>query len=157
MWLLGRLTPDYKSIAEFRRVHRDAVTAVGAELVGMAWQVGLVKGEWVAIDGSKFRAVSSAQAVREREAVKRHLDQLENTDPQDEVIIDERAVAAALEKLKNNPEPEARFMRMGQRSMTRSPTRSAVRRSRGWFGDNFHARTAASCTRPRHRCAALAQ
>lgn len=112
MWLLGRLTPDYKSIAEFRRVHRDAVTAAGAELVRIARQVGLVKGEWVAIDGSKFRAVSSAQAVREREAVKRYLDQLENADQQDEVIIDERAVAAALEKLKNNPEPEARFMRM---------------------------------------------
>src|SRR5438105_3889887 len=116
MWLLGRLTPDYKSIAEFRRVHREAVTAAGAELVRMARQVGLVKGEWVAIDGSKFRAVSSAQAVREREAVKRYLDQLENADQQDEVIIDERAVAAALERLKNNPEPEARFMRMGQGS-----------------------------------------
>ena len=114
MWLLGRLTPDYKSIAEFRRVHRDAVTAAGAELVRMARQVGLVKGEWVAIDGSKFRAVSSAQAVREREAVKRYLDELENADQQDEVIIDEGAVAAALEELKNNPEPEARFMRMGQ-------------------------------------------
>jgi len=69
MWLLGRLTPDYKSIAEFRRMHRDAVTAAGAELVRMARQVGLVKGEWVAIDGLQFRAVSSAQAVREREAV----------------------------------------------------------------------------------------
>jgi hypothetical protein len=45
--------------------------------------------------------------------VKRYLDQLENADQQDEVIIDDRAVAAALEKLKNNPEPEARFMRMG--------------------------------------------
>jgi transposase len=112
MWLLGRLRPDYKSIAEFRRVHRDAVTAAGAELVGMAREVGLVKGEWVAIDGSKFRAVSSAQAVREREAVKRYLEQLENADEQDEVIIDERAVAAAVEKLKNHPEPEARFMRM---------------------------------------------
>jgi len=30
MWLLERLYPDYKSIAEFRRVHRDAVTAAGA-------------------------------------------------------------------------------------------------------------------------------
>jgi len=112
MWLLGRLTPDYKSIAEFRRVHRDAVTGAGAELVRMARQVGLVKGEWVAIDGSKFRAVSSAQAVREREAVKRYLDQLENADQQDAVTIDGRAVAAALEKLQNDPEPEARFMRM---------------------------------------------
>lgn len=33
MWLLGRLYPDHKSIAEFRRVHREAVTAAGAELV----------------------------------------------------------------------------------------------------------------------------
>lgn len=76
MWLLGRLTPDYKSIAEFRRMHSEAVTKAGAELVRMARQVGLVRGEWVAIDGSKFRAVASAGAVREREAVKRYLDQM---------------------------------------------------------------------------------
>jgi transposase len=31
MWLLGRLYPDHKSIAEFRRMHRDAITAAGAE------------------------------------------------------------------------------------------------------------------------------
>ena len=103
MWLLGRLTPDYKSIAEFRRVHRDAVTGAGAELVRMARQVGLVKGEWVAIDGSKFRAVSSAQAVREREAVKRYLDQLENADQQDAVTIDGRAVAAARRSCRTIP------------------------------------------------------
>ena len=36
MWLLGRLRPDYKSIAEFRRIHREAVTEVGAELVRFA-------------------------------------------------------------------------------------------------------------------------
>jgi transposase len=112
MWLLGRLTPDYKSIAEFRRMHRDAVTKAGAELVRMARQVGLVRGEWVAIDGSKFRAVSSSSAVREREAMKRYLDELESADGQEEVVIDESAVAAALETLRNDPEPEARLMRM---------------------------------------------
>jgi transposase len=112
MWLLGRLTPDYKSIAEFRRMHRDAVTKAGAELVRLARQVGLVRGEWVAIDGSKFRAVSSAAVVREREAVKRYLDQLESADEQDEVVIDPSAVAAALEKLQQDPEPEARLMLM---------------------------------------------
>lgn len=111
MWLLGRLTPDYKSIAEFRRMHREAVSRVGAELVRFARQVGLVRGEWVAIDGSKFRAVASAATVRERDAVKRYLDELESADQQDEVVIDPSAVAAALEKLKNDPEPEARFMR----------------------------------------------
>jgi transposase len=36
MWLLGRLVPDYKSIAEFRRLHREAVTEAGAELVRFA-------------------------------------------------------------------------------------------------------------------------
>lgn len=113
MWLLGRLVPDYKSIAEFRRIHREAVTEAGAELVRFARSVGLVRGEWVAIDGSKFRAVSSANSVREREAIKRYLDQLESADEQDEVVIDANAVAAALEKLKSHPEPEARFMRMG--------------------------------------------
>ena len=74
MWLLGRLRPDYKSIAEFRRMHTQAVTEAGAELVRFARSVGLVRGETVAVDGSKFRAVSSAKSVREREAVKRYLE-----------------------------------------------------------------------------------
>jgi transposase len=113
MWLLGRLAPDYKSIAEFRRMHREAVTEAGAELVRFARSVGLVRGEWVAIDGSKFRAVSSSHGVREREAMKRYLDRLEVADEQDEVVIDPSAVVAALEKLKRHREPEAGFMRMG--------------------------------------------
>src|SRR6266550_2155743 len=113
MWLLGRLQPDYKSIAEFRRMHSQAVTEAGAELVRLARSVGLVQGDTVAVDGSKFRAVSSAKSVREREAMKRYLEQLDAADEQDEVVIDPSAVQAALEKLQNDPEPEARFMRMG--------------------------------------------
>jgi transposase len=111
MWLLGRLRPDYKSIAEFRRMHREAVQAAGAELVRLGREVGLVRGEWVAIDGSKFRAVSRAQRVKERESVERYLEELDAADAQDEVVIDPTAVAAALEKLRKDAEPEARFMR----------------------------------------------
>lgn len=111
MWLLGRLAPDYKSIAEFRRMHRDAVTEAGAELVRFARSVGLVRGEWVAIDGSKFLAMSSARSVREREAMSKYLDAVEAGDEQEEVVIDRSAVEAALEKLKSHLEPEARFMR----------------------------------------------
>jgi transposase len=111
MWLLERLQPDYKSIAEFRRMHSQAVTDAGAELVGLARSVGLVRGETVAVDGSKFRAVSSAKSIRERDAVKHYLEQLDAADAQDEVVIDSGAVQAALEKLKGDPEPEARFMR----------------------------------------------
>src|ERR1700739_4472569 len=65
MWLLGRLVPDHKTIAEFRRMHREGVTAAGAELVRLARSVGLVKGEWVAIDGSKFHTVSRQRSGRE--------------------------------------------------------------------------------------------
>jgi transposase len=111
MWLLGRLAPDHKTIAEFRRLHRDGVTSAGAELVRLARSVGLVKGEWIAIDGSKFQAVSSARGVREREALERYLEQLEQSDRQDGVVIDPGAVASALEKLRQHPEPEAGFMR----------------------------------------------
>jgi len=71
MWLLGRLYPDHKSIAEFRRMHRDAVTAAGAELVRFARSCGLIRGEWIAIDGSKFRAVASIDSARERLALRR--------------------------------------------------------------------------------------
>lgn len=111
MWLLGRLAPDHKSIAEFRRMHREAVSAAGAELIRFARAVGLVRGEWVAIDGSKFRAVSSSQSVHERRSLERYLEQMEQADGEEEVEIDSEAVAAALEKLRQHPEPEARFMR----------------------------------------------
>lgn len=110
MWLLERLYPDHKSIAEFRRLHRDAVTATGAELVRFARSCGLIRGEWIAIDGTKFRAVASADSVRERQALQRYLDSMEKADEEQQVGIDSSAVQAALEKLKRHPEPEARFM-----------------------------------------------
>ena len=77
MWLLERLHPDYKSIAESRRMHREAVTAAGAELVRFAKSCGLMRGEWIAIDGSKFRAVASIDTARERFQLQRYLDSME--------------------------------------------------------------------------------
>jgi transposase len=97
MWLLGRLYPDHKSIAEFRRMHREEVTAAGAELVRFAKDCGLIHGEWIAIDGSKFRAVASIDTVRERVALQRYLDSLEKAETELETNIDQSAVQAALE------------------------------------------------------------
>jgi len=111
MWLLGRLVPDHKSIAEFRRMHSEAVSQAGAELIRFAREVGLVRGEWVAIDGSKFRAASSSDSVHERRALERYLERMEQADAEEEIEIDPQAVAAALEKLRRHSEPEARFMR----------------------------------------------
>src|SRR5437763_1104384 len=111
MWLVGRLVPDHKSISEFRRLYGEAITAAGVELVKLARSVGLMGGEWVGIDGSKFRAAASFRAVRERKDLEHYLAEMEAAEKVDGVVIDEQAVAAALEKLRRDPEPEAQFMR----------------------------------------------
>ncbi len=67
MWLLNRLAPDHKTIAEFRRGEGAAVRAVAAAFVRFCRGQGLIRGEWLAIDGSKFEAVASRKAVLSRE------------------------------------------------------------------------------------------
>src|SRR5579884_281232 len=100
MWLLERLYPDYKSIAEFRRMHREAVTAAGAELVRFAKSCGLIRGEWIAVDGSKFRAVASIDTARERFQLQKYLESMEKLDGEQSPEFDSTGVQAALEKLK---------------------------------------------------------
>ncbi len=126
MWLLGRLYPDHKSIAEFRRVHREAVTAAGAELVQFAKGCGLIRGEWIAVDGSKFRAVASIGSARERFQLQRYLDSLETADKEQQANIEPSAVATALQKLKQHPEPEASFMLMRRNTEPAYNVQSAV-------------------------------
>jgi transposase len=126
MWLLGRLCPDHKSIAEFRRMHGQGVTQAGAELVKLARSVGLIRGEWIAIDGSKFRAVSSVSSVHERAAVERYLESLETADREDEPRVENSAVAAALEKLRRHAEPEAGFMKTAQGMLPAYNVQTAV-------------------------------
>lgn len=62
MWLLGRLAPDHKTIAEFRRTNVGALVAVCAAFVQFARAQRLVCGSTVAVDGSKVRAVASRKA-----------------------------------------------------------------------------------------------
>ena len=126
MWLLERLYPDYKSIAEFRRMHRDAVTAAGVELVRFAKSCGLIRGEWVAVDGSKFRAVASIDTARERFQLHKYLDSMEKLDSEQSPQFDKAGVQAALEKLKQHPEPEAGFMVMGRSTQPAYNLQSAV-------------------------------
>lgn len=59
MWLLGKLTPDYKTIADFRRDNGQPLRAVYREFTQLCGRLGLYGGELVAIDGSKFKAVNS--------------------------------------------------------------------------------------------------
>lgn len=59
MWLTGRLVPDHKTIAEFRRQNGPAIRKTCAKFVDLCRRIGVLKGEVVAVDGSKFKAVNN--------------------------------------------------------------------------------------------------
>jgi transposase len=59
MWLLGKLTPDFKTIADFRRDNLQAIKQVCREFTLLCQKLKLFGGELVAIDGSKFKAVNN--------------------------------------------------------------------------------------------------
>lgn len=59
MWLLKKLTPDHKTIADFRKNNPESIKKVFKQFVFFCKELGLYGGEVVAIDGSKFKAVNS--------------------------------------------------------------------------------------------------
>jgi transposase len=59
MWLTGRLAPDFKTIANFRKDNGKAIRNVCRQFVVLCQQLDLFSDAVVAIDGSKFRAVNS--------------------------------------------------------------------------------------------------
>ena len=59
MWLLGRLVPDHKTIADFRKDNGPAIRKVCARFVELCREMGLLAKASVAIDGSKFKAVNN--------------------------------------------------------------------------------------------------
>jgi transposase len=59
LWLLGRLVPDHKTIADFRKDNGEALRRVCAHFVGLCREIGLLATASVAIDGSKFKAVNN--------------------------------------------------------------------------------------------------
>ena len=59
IWLTGRLMPDFKTIADFRKDNGSAIRQVCREFVELSRQIGLFSDAMVAIDGSKFKAVNN--------------------------------------------------------------------------------------------------
>ncbi len=76
MWLTGRLMPDFKTIADFRKDNKEAIQRVCVEFVGMCRKLELFTGALVAIDGSKFKAVNSRDRNFTRHSVKRRMQRL---------------------------------------------------------------------------------
>jgi transposase/macrodomain Ter protein organizer (MatP/YcbG family) len=94
MWLTGRLAPDHKTIADFRKDNGPAIGKVCARFVALCRELGLLTAASVAIDGSKFKAVNTrdknfTRAKMERrlaqigESVARYLSQLDTADLQE--------------------------------------------------------------------------
>jgi transposase/macrodomain Ter protein organizer (MatP/YcbG family) len=107
MWLLGRLVPDDKVIADFRKDNGRAIRKVCARFVELCREMGLLTTASVAIDGSKFKAVNNrarkftrAKVERRRtqleESVARYLSQLDTADRQEP----SEALATKTERLK---------------------------------------------------------
>src|ERR1700683_5055315 len=59
MWLVGKLAPDFKTIADFRRDNGAAIRAVCTQFVVLCRRLKLFTGAVAAIDGSKFKAVNN--------------------------------------------------------------------------------------------------
>jgi transposase len=107
MWLTGRLVPDHKTIADFRKDNGKAIRQVCARFVELCREIGLLATASVAIDGSKFKAVNNrdknftrAKVERRRaqleESVARYLSQLDTADRHEPT----EALATKTERLK---------------------------------------------------------
>ncbi len=77
MWLTGRLAPDFKTIADFRKDNGEAIRLVCREFVMLCKKLNLLTNVFVAIDGSKFKAVNNRDRNFTRAKMKRRLAEVE--------------------------------------------------------------------------------
>ncbi len=100
MWLLGRLAPDFKTIADFRKDNGKGVKNTCREFIGLCHQLNMFTDAVVAIDGSKFKAVNSKENNHTPkklqfhiDRVERHIDdylkQLDDADQETEKLVDD--------------------------------------------------------------------
>jgi transposase len=102
MWLTGRLMPDFKTIADFRRDNGPAIRAACAQFIVLCRQFKLFTRAIVAIDGSKFKAVNTrdknftqakvAKRIEQVEAsIARYMAALDRADRQDDDMAEAKA------------------------------------------------------------------
>ena len=112
MWLMRKLGPDFKTITDFRKDNRQAFKGVFRQFVLLCRGLGLVGGELVALDGSKFKAVNSGERhfsgkklerrLKELDhKVERYLDELDRSDrSEQDSAVDKEDLKQKIEKLK---------------------------------------------------------
>ena len=130
LWLLGRLAPDHKTIADFRKDNGPSLRRVCARFVDLCREIGLLSTPSVAIDGSKFKAVNNrdrnftkGKVERRRaqleESVARYLSQLDTADRQEPT----EALAAKTTHLRELAKLDAEMKRLEvyEKKMLASP------------------------------------
>lgn len=95
LWLLGKLVPDHKTIADFRRTNGEGIRGLCRAFSAFCVEQELMRGEWVAIDGSKFAGVNSAARNVNAQQLARRLERVE------------QQIAGYLEELEQNDAAEA--------------------------------------------------
>jgi transposase len=133
IWLTGRLAPDFKTIADFRRDNGPAIRKVCRQFIAFCRDIDLLDASIVAIDGSKFKAVNAKAKSFTREKLQRRLGEIDaaiarylaELDRADEVLsktgmaMPEGRVARAMKKLAHYKK-EADALRTVEKRMDRS-------------------------------------
>jgi len=79
MWLTSKLAPDFKTIADFRKNNGEAIQLVCKQYVQLCRTMGMLNDDFVAVDGSKFKAVNSRDKNFNKAKMKRRLDQIDES------------------------------------------------------------------------------
>jgi hypothetical protein len=161
MWLTGRLAPDFKTIADFRRDNGKAIRLVCREFVMLCRKLNLFSEAFVAIDGSKFKAVNNRDRnftkakMRRRlqqidESIERYLGQLASADRQEATIAESKAQRLT-DKIKALKQEMARLKKLEVRmlaapdeqiSLTDPDARSMATSGRGTGMVGYNVQTA---------------
>jgi len=74
IWLVSGIQPDYRTIARFRSENKEAIKRVLKQNVKLCVKLGLIEGNTLFLDGSKFRANASKSNTWDEERCKKHLE-----------------------------------------------------------------------------------
>ena len=151
MWLTGRLAPDFKTIADFRKNNGEAIRLVCREFVMLCRKLNLL-GDTLAIDGSKFKAVNNRDKNFTRAKMKRRLaeveasidrylnelDQADRTAPAEDTRLLKDKISALQEEMDRLKKLEVRMLEAPdqQLSLTDPDARSMKCRGSGMVGYN---------------------
>jgi transposase len=128
MWLTGRLAPDHKTIADFRKDNGAQIRKVCREFVALCRRLDLFADAFVAIDGSKFKAVNNrdrnftAAKMKRRmeqieESVERYLQQLDSADRQEPSLARTTKTARLQDKIAKLKEEMQRLEKLEVRRL----------------------------------------